>query len=77
MLVLDEDRDKFYQYIYNNLSNDGYCLILSMGDGKSESKSDITKAFNKTEKIHQETNTKLEIAETSCRIVTFEKLLLK
>lgn len=74
MLVLDEDRNKFYQFIYNNLSDDGFCLILSMGDGKSESKSDIAKAFNKTEKIHQETNIKLELAETSCRIVNFKTL---
>lgn len=31
MLVLDEDRNKFYKYIYNHLEDNGYCLILTMG----------------------------------------------
>ena len=42
MFVLDEDRNKFYNYIYNSLSNNGYCLLLTMGDGKKETKSDIS-----------------------------------
>lgn len=74
MLVLDEDRNKFYQYIYNNLSDDGYYLILSMGDGKEESISDINRAFDKIRRVHQESNQELVVSQTSCRIVNFEKL---
>ena len=39
MLVLDEDRNNYYKFIYNHLKQNGYALILSMGDGKKEFKS--------------------------------------
>ena len=74
MLVLDEDRNKFYKYIYEHLSKDGYSLILTMGDGKRESASDITKAFDDVERVHQETDEKINVAATSCRIVNFDTL---
>ncbi len=74
MLVLDEDRNKYYTYIYNHLKNNGYALILTMGDGIKESTSDITKAFNDTKRTHQETNQEIEVATTSCRIVNFDTL---
>ena len=75
MLVLDEDRNKYYSYIYNHLEDDGYALILTMGDGIKESTSDITKAFDDTKRTHQETNQEIEVATTSCRIVNFDTLL--
>ena len=75
MLVLDEDRSKFYNYIYNHLKNDGYCLILSMGDGKEESKSDVSKSFDDIKRVHQESKKEITIATTSCRIVNFDTLL--
>ena len=72
--VLDEDRNKYYTYIYNHLKNNGYALILTMGDGIKESTSDITKAFDDTKRTHQETNQEIEVATTSCRIVNFDTL---
>ena len=75
MLVLDEDRNKFYKYIYNHLEDNGYSLILTMGDGIKSSKSDITKAFDNIKRIHQETNQIIDVAATSCRIVNFDTLL--
>ncbi len=75
MLVLDDDRNKYYKYIYNHLDNKGYALLLTMGDGTKESSSDISKAFNNVKRIHQESNQKLNIAATSCRIVNFDTLL--
>ena len=74
MLVLDEDRNKYYKYIYNHLEDNGYALILTMGDGTKESVSDINKAFDDTKRTHQETNQKIEVATTSCRIVNFDTL---
>ena len=74
MLVLDEDRNKYYTYIYNHLKGNGYALILTMGDGIKESTSDITKAFDDTKRTHQETNQEIEVATTSCRIVNFDTL---
>lgn len=75
MLVLDEDRNKYYSYIYNHLEDDGYALILTMGDGIKESISDITKAFDDIKRTHQESNQEIEVATTSCRIVNFDTLL--
>ncbi len=75
MLVLDEDRNKYYSYIYNHLEDDGYALILTMGDGIKESISDIAKAFDDIKRTHQESNQEIEVATTSCRIVNFDTLL--
>lgn len=75
MLVLDEDRNNYYKYIYDHLEDSGYALILTMGDGIIESTSDIDKAFDPIKRIHQESNKEIDIATTSCRIVNFDTLL--
>ena len=74
MLTEEEDRNNYYKFIYDHLNNDGIALILSMGNGKSESKSDSRIAWDDTERIHAETKEKLNVASTSCRIVNFETL---
>ncbi len=74
MLVLDEDRNKYYKYIYNHLEDNGYALILTMGDGTKESVSDINKAFDNITRTHQKTSQEIEVATTSCRIVNFDTL---
>ena len=74
MLVLDEDRTKYYNYIYNHLEDNGYALILTMGDGIKESASDINKAFDNIKRTHQKTSQEIEVATTSCRIVNFDTL---
>ncbi|MBR4178252.1 MAG: class I SAM-dependent methyltransferase [Bacilli bacterium] len=74
MLVLKEDRNKFYQFIYNHLNENGYSLILTMGDGIKECESDISKAFNNIKRTHQESNKELNVATTSCKIVNFDTL---
>ena len=71
MLVLDDDRDKFYQFIYNHLKQTGLALICTMGDGKIEMQSDINKAFELQEREHE--SGKMMVAGTSCRMVSFEK----
>ncbi len=72
MLVEDADRNRFYKQIFNSLNDNGYSLILTMGDGLKESKSDINKAFDMVKRIHQETNKEIEVATTSCRVVNFK-----
>ena len=69
MLVLDKDRDGFYQFIYNHLTNDGICLICTMGDGEIEMQSDIRNAFTLQEREHE--SGKIMVASTSCRMVSF------
>ena len=72
MLVLDEDRQKFYEFICNHLDNDGFALICSIGDGKTEMKTEIDEAFSLKKREHP--SGELEVAATSCRMVSFETL---
>lgn len=69
MLVLDEDRDGFYQFIYHHLNDTGIALICTMGDGNIEIQSDINKAFELQEREHE--TGKMMVAGTSCRMVSF------
>lgn len=70
MLVLDEDRNGFYQFIYNHLKPDGLALICTMGDGEFEMQSDINQAFELQERNHE--SGKMLVAGTSCRMVSFK-----
>ena len=70
MLVLDEDRDGFYQFICNHLTADGIALICTMGDGEFERQSDISTAFTLQERNHE--SGKMMVAGTSCRMVSWD-----
>lgn len=74
MLVLDEDRNNYFNYIYKHMEDDGYALILTMGDGKTEVSSDITKAFDNVRRTHQQSEQEMDIVQTSCRMVSFDTL---
>lgn len=69
MLVLDEDRKKFYTFIKNHLSEDGIALICSMGDGNNEFKTDISEAFDIKKREHS--SGPIEVVATSCKMVSF------
>ena len=71
MLVADEDRKAFYQFIRSHLKDGGLALICTMGDGIMERQSDIRTAFDLQERIHEQTGTAVKIAGTSCRVVSF------
>ena len=70
MLVLDEDRQGFYQFIRNHLKKNGIALICTMGDGEFETQSDITQAFTLQERNHK--SGKMMVAGTSCRMVSWD-----
>ena len=72
MLVSDEDRNGFYTFIHKHLSPDGVALIGTMGDGSIERKSDIRTAFDLQSRVHEGTGTPVEVAGTSCRMVSFK-----
>ena len=74
MLVLEEDRNKFLTFVREHLNENGYSLLLTMGDGEMEHASDINTAFDKQERVHVETGSKVSVASTSCRIVSFQTL---
>lgn len=70
MLVLDGDRDGFYQFIRSHLKPEGHALICTMGDGEFEMQSDISRAFELQEREHP--SGKMMVAGTSCRMVSFK-----
>ena len=69
MLVKDEDRNAFFRFVHDHLSDDGIALICSMGDGMHESMSDIDTAFVLQERDHPAG--KVLVAGTSLRMVSF------
>lgn len=75
MFLLDSDRNKFYEFIYNHLEDDGYALIISMGDGIKEYKSDINKSFNITKRININNKKEVNVVETSCNIKNKNNLI--
>lgn len=70
MFVPDEDRNGFYRFIRSHLRSDGIALICTMGDGKTECRSDISTAFTLQERSHR--SGKLMVAGTSCRMVSWD-----
>lgn len=78
MFVPDSDRNKFYGFVRGHLTADGIALICTMGDGKTQTQSDVSTAFIPQERNHE--SGKMTVAATSCRMVsfdTFEKELAK
>lgn len=72
MLVPDEDRNAFYGFIRQHLKPTGIALICTMGDGSLERQTDIRTAFDIQNRIHEQTGKALQIASTSCRMVSFQ-----
>ena len=72
MLVLDKDRHGFYRFIREHLAPEGKALICTMGNGEWEMQSDISTAFDVQKRIHEPTGREVEIAGTSCRMVSWE-----
>lgn len=71
MLVRDEDRAAFYAFLRTHLAPGGLALVCTMGDGETERQSDIRTAFTLQPRIHAQTGRQVEIAATSCRMVSF------
>ena len=70
MLVLDEDRQGMLAFIREHLTTEGVGLIVVMGDGEMQRATDVSAAFDLQERTHEASGEVLQIASTSCRIVT-------
>ena len=68
MFVEDSHRNSFYKCIYNHLEENGIALIICMGDGIKEYKSNIEEAFNDTKRINTNNDAVVNVASTSCCI---------
>lgn len=75
MLVEDEHRAAFYHFIREHLRENAVGLVCTMGDGTMEQKSDIGAAFDLQERTHGQSGEKLQLAATSCRMVTWDTFL--
>lgn len=74
MLVLEKDRKAFFDFICSHLEKDGYAIITSMGDGKTEqNKSVLSEAFDLD--IRPCGDGTIMVPKTSCRIVNWQTLL--
>ncbi len=69
MLVRDEDRRGFYRFLRAHLKPGGVGLVCSMGDGETELKSDVARAFELQNREHPSGTQR--VAATSCRMVSF------
>lgn len=79
MFVNKEHRNKFYNFIYNHLEDNGSALIMTMGNGIDEYKTDINTSFDDVKRTIINSNKKINVATTSCNIVnwkTFEEEIL-
>lgn len=72
MLVPDADRAAFYRFIRTHLNPGGIALIGTMGDGTAERQTDIRTAFQLQTRTHQQSGKEVQIAATSCRMVSFQ-----
>lgn len=63
-----------YKFIYEHLNTNGSALIISMGDGIEEYKSDISKSFLDVERTICNNDEKIKVAMTSCNIVNWDTL---
>lgn len=74
MFVEDNHRNSFYKCIYNHLEDDGVALIIFMGDGIKEYKSNIDDAFNDVKRININNEIEVNVASTSCCIKNIDNI---
>lgn len=74
MFVLQEHRDKFFKFIYNHLKDNGKALIIVLGNNEIEKETNIEDAFKLEERIIADSNVKVNIPKTTCKIVKKEDL---
>lgn len=75
MLTEDTDRAVLYRFIQAHLKADGVALVLSMGDGETQRRTDPARAFNVQERMHAESGKTVHIAATTCRMVTMADMI--
>ncbi|MCQ4923612.1 class I SAM-dependent methyltransferase [Tissierella carlieri] len=72
MLVEDEDRKRFLNTINSLLNPKGKLLLISMGDGEIERKTEIETAFDLQERSHMKSGKTFEVASTSYRAINWK-----
>ena len=71
MFLLEQHRNRYLQFIYRHLKEDGIALICVLGNGKDEYCSSIEDAFKNVKRKVLNNNSDVYIATTSCKIVNW------
>lgn len=74
MFVLQNHRDLYLRFIHDHLANNGKALICMLGNGIDSFESKIQDAFKNSKRKVQNNGAILNIATTSCKVVTWEDL---
>ena len=74
MFVEDNHRNSFYKCIYNHLEEDGIALIISLGDGVKEYKSNVEDAFKDTIRFNINSKKEVKVVNTSCSIKSIDNI---
>ena len=74
MFVEDNHRNSFYKCIYNHLEEDGIALIICMGDGVKEYKSNVEDAFKDTIRFNINSKKEVKVVNTSCSIKSIDNI---
>lgn len=72
MLVEDDDRKQFLSSLYKMLEPEGKLLLINMGDGVHERKTDTSTAFELQKRNHMATGRSVMVAGTSYRDVNWD-----
>ena len=76
MFVNEKHRQKFYQFIYNHLKENGKALVIAMGDGKKEYSSDVNNAFLNSERININNNKNTIDTIFNAKLIFYTSLFL-
>lgn len=71
MLVLDDDRQGLLAFVREHLTENGVGLVVVMGDGETRRSTNPAEAFDVQERTHEASGQRMQLASTSCRIVTW------
>ncbi len=74
MLVEDRDRQGFWTFFRTHLSEGGLGLVLTMGDGTAEFRTDPSRAYELQERTNNAGRIPVLVPSTSCRMVSFATL---
>lgn len=69
MFVLEEHREKYYKFISDHLNENGKALIIVLGDENFEKETNIEDAFKLEDRVIANSNVKVKVPKTSCKIM--------
>ena len=74
MFVLEEHRNNFYKFVYHHLADSGKALIIVLGDDILEKETNPEEAFLLEERNINNSNIKVKVPKTSCKIMKIKDI---